>query len=148
MNTKKLTFRDKAKIAMDVVWNFPFMFLFIMALFAIGFFLYDGVVTKLVIGVVLLVIAEVFAATNMPLQAWFLGFTEEKTVKSVIFDIRQNTDAARRAVTTDSVVPKWKVVLIDGTHARALRRTKRIDMKPGDSVVVLNTLFGERVVKL
>lgn len=148
MNTKKLTFRDKAKIAMDSVWNFPFMLLFIMAFFAIGFFLYDGVKTKLLIGVVLLVIAEVFAAANMPLQAWFLGFAEEKTVKHVIFDIRQNTDAARMAVTTNSVVPKWKVVLTDGTHVRALRRTKRIDMKSGDSVVVLKTLFGERVVKL
>ena len=143
-----MTFRDKAKIAMDSVQNFPFVFLFIMALFAIGFFLYDGVKTKLVIGVVLLVIAEVFAAANMPLQAWFLGFVEEKTVKSVIFDIRQNTDAVRMAVTTNSVVPKWKVVLTDGTHARALRRTKQINMRPGDSVVVLKTLFGERVVKL
>ena len=148
MNTKKLTFRDKAKIAMDAVWNFPFMFLFIMALFAIGFFLYDGVRTKLVIGVVLLVIAEVFAAANMPLQAWFLGFAEEKTVKSVIFDIRRNMDAVRTAVNTNSVVPKWKVVLTDGTHVRVLRRTKRIDMKSGDSVVVLKTLFGKRVVKL
>ena len=148
MNKRKLTVKNKLKIAMDAVWNFPFMFLFIMALFAIGFFLYDGVKTKLVIGVVLLVIAEVFAAANMPLQAWFLGFAEEKTVKSVIFDIRQNTDAARMAVTTNSVVPKWKVVLTDGTHARTLRRTKRIDMTPGDSVVVLKTLFGERVVKL
>lgn len=148
MNTRKLTFRDKAKIAMDSVRNFPFVFLFIMSLFAIGFFLYDGVKTKLVIGVVLLIIAEIFAAVNMPFQAWFLGFAEEKTVKSVIFDIRQNTDAVRKAVTTNSVVPKWKVVLTDGTHARALRRTKRIDMKPGDSVVVLKTLFGKRVVKL
>ena len=148
MNKRKLTVKNKLKIAMDAVWNFPFMFLFIMALFAIGFFLYDGVKTKLVIGVVLLVIAEVFAAVNMPLQAWFLGFAEEKTVKSVIFDIKRNTDAARMAVNTNSVVPKWKVVLTDGTHTRALRRTKRIDMKPGDSVVVLKTLFGERVVKL
>ena len=148
MNTRKLTFRDKAKIAMDAVWNFPFMFLFIMALFTIGFFLYDGVKTKLLIGVVLFIVAEVFAAVNMPLQAWFIGFAEEKTVKSVIFDIRRNMDAVRTAVNTNSVVPKWTVVLTDGTHAMALRRTKRIDMKPGDSVVVLKTLFGERVVKL
>ena len=148
MNSRKLTFKNKLKIIADAVWNFPFMFLFIMAIAAIGFFVYDGGNTRLGIGVGLLIIANVFAADNLPLRVWFMGFAEEKTVKMVIFDIRRNTDYARQSANYKSAVPRWKVVLTDGTHARALRRTKRIDIKSGDSVVVLNTLLGKRVVKL
>lgn len=148
MNEVKLSMKQKWKIFVDSVWNFPFMFLFIMSLFCFGFYIFDGGGTvKLIIGIVLLIAAEVIAARNMPFQVWILHFAEEKTVKMVLFDVRGYVDYARKNANYNRAVPQWKVVLTDGTHARALRKTKKLDIKSGDTVLVFNTLFGSYTVK-